>query len=233
MNEAPLSFEATAFQCFVRGLRGVWRDEAYRGTRRGGAARRQRRARGNRAPGARKLGLPAVFLAGAPLAAVQVLRPLRRGALDGSSARTSSRRVLDEAARRHPERLAARSGAGAARIREARWTRTSTAAASGATPATPSPTRLPPAPIRSRFSIRARPWTLYAAYGARARAAGEGDPRPRLHLGRLDARAEARVPGREVTGIDVGAPTLMLAHLRSLEEGLEIHWRQANAEQLP
>ncbi len=30
-NEAPLSFEASAFQCFVRGLRGVWRDEAYRG----------------------------------------------------------------------------------------------------------------------------------------------------------------------------------------------------------
>ena len=33
-NEAPLSFEATAFQCFIRGLRGVWRDEAYRGTTR-------------------------------------------------------------------------------------------------------------------------------------------------------------------------------------------------------
>ena len=31
-NEAPLSFEAAAFQCFVRGLRGVWRDEAYRGS---------------------------------------------------------------------------------------------------------------------------------------------------------------------------------------------------------
>ena len=25
-NEAPLSFEASAYQCFVRGLRGVWRD---------------------------------------------------------------------------------------------------------------------------------------------------------------------------------------------------------------
>ena len=31
MNEAPLSFEASAFQCFVRGIRGVWRDQAYRG----------------------------------------------------------------------------------------------------------------------------------------------------------------------------------------------------------
>jgi SAM-dependent methyltransferase len=40
-------------------------------------------------------------------------------------------------------------------------------------------------------------------------------------------------PNAQVTGIDVSAPTLMLAHLRTLEEGLEIHWRQANAERLP
>ena len=31
-NGAPLSFEANAFQCFVRGLRGVWREQAYRDT---------------------------------------------------------------------------------------------------------------------------------------------------------------------------------------------------------
>jgi ubiquinone/menaquinone biosynthesis C-methylase UbiE len=39
-------------------------------------------------------------------------------------------------------------------------------------------------------------------------------------------------PGAEVTGIDVSAPMLRYAHLRAVEQGIEVHFRQMAAEQL-
>jgi ubiquinone/menaquinone biosynthesis C-methylase UbiE len=40
-------------------------------------------------------------------------------------------------------------------------------------------------------------------------------------------------PRMRITGIDLSAPLLRLAHLRSLEAGLDIRWLQANAEAVP
>jgi ubiquinone/menaquinone biosynthesis C-methylase UbiE len=37
----------------------------------------------------------------------------------------------------------------------------------------------------------------------------------------------------QVTGVDLAAPLLRLAHLRAIEAGLDIRWLQANAEALP
>ena len=40
-------------------------------------------------------------------------------------------------------------------------------------------------------------------------------------------------PNARVTGVDLAAPLLRLAHLRSLEAGQDIEWIQANAEKVP
>lgn len=40
-------------------------------------------------------------------------------------------------------------------------------------------------------------------------------------------------PGARVTGLDLSRPCLRLAHLRALEEGLDVAWRQGAAEALP
>jgi SAM-dependent methyltransferase len=230
-NEAPLSFEANAFQSFVRGLRGVWREEAYRGSVE--AARRaasedpaeiERRARDS--------------------AAYRLYSWLERhsqqfkyygrwGVVRWMEERKEElARVLEEAARRHPERLALdpalaipdyvkqvdthQHGGGL-------WSDSCDAFAYETSAGGYS---------FSLFDSRA-PMTVYAD-AARALA-----PQARTivdmgcTIGGSTRALKRAFPEARVTGIDLCAPPLMLAHLRALEQGLEVHWRQASAERLP
>lgn len=230
-NEAPLSFEANAFQCFVRGLRGVWRDEAYRGAvaaaRRAGSddpAEIERRARES--------------------AAYRLYSWLERhsqqfkyygrwGVVRWMEQRKDElAKILDTAARRHPERLvldpALRIPDYVAEVDTHQhggglWSDPCDAFAYETSAGGYS---------FSLFDSRA-PLAVYAD-AARALA-----PKARsivdmgCTIGGSTRALKRAFPQAKVTGIEVCAPPLMLAHLRALEEGLEIHWRQANAEKLP
>ncbi|MGE0801906.1 MAG: class I SAM-dependent methyltransferase [Lautropia sp.] len=52
-------------------------------------------------------------------------------------------------------------------------------------------------------------------------------------FGKLCIPFKQKRPETRVTGVDLAAPLLRLAHLRSLEAGLDIEWVQANAERVP
>ncbi len=230
-NEAPLSFEATAFQCFVRGLRGVWRDEAYRG-----AVEAAKRAGSD--------DLPEIERRARESSAYRLYSWLERhsqqfkyygryGVVRWMEQRKGAlEKVLQDAAKRHPERLVLdpalalpdyveqvdthQHGGGI-------WSDACDAFAYETSSSAYS---------FSLFNPRS-PMDVYAA-AARAIAP---QAKAILDLGCTSGgstRALKRAfPDAKVTGIDVAAPTMMLAHLRTLEEGLEIHWRQANAENLP
>ena len=77
-----------------------------------------------------------------------------------------------------------------------------------------------------------RPYTWLARYLAERFAPasvldlGCGFGKLAIALKRQDSRMQ-------VTGVDLAAPLLRLAHMRSLEAGLDIRWLQANAEAVP
>ena len=230
-NEAPLSFEATAFQCFVRGLRGVWRDEAYRGAvaaaKSAGSdepAEIERRARESAAYS---------LYSWLERHSQQFKYYGRWGIVRWMEQRKDELgHVLEKAVQQHPERIVLdpamplpeyvkqvdthQHGGGI-------WSDACDAFAYETSASAYS---------FSLFNPRS-PMDLYAGT-ARALAP---QAKTILDLGCTSGgstRALKRaLPDAKVTGIDVSAPTMMLAHLRSMEEGLEIHWRQASAEQLP
>jgi len=230
-DEAPLSFEATAFQCFVRGLRGVWRDEAYRGTV-------------EAAESAGSEALPEIERRARESSAYRLYAWLERhsqqfkyygryGVVRWMEQRKDMlEKVLQDAARRYPERLALdpllalpdyvtqvdthQHGGGI-------WSDACDAFAYETSSSAYS------------FSLF-NPRTPMAVYADAALALA---PQAKIILdlgcttGGSTRALKRAFPGARIEGIDVAAPTLMLAHLRTLEEGLEIHWRQANAEKLP
>ena len=229
-NEAPLSFEASAFQCFVRGLRGVWRDEAYRG------AVAAARAAGSADPAEieRKARDSAAYRLYSWLErhSQQFKYYGRYGIMrwmEGHRERLAA--LLDEAARRHPERLSLNPAFELPEYVRAVdthqhaggiWSDPDDAFAYETSSSAYS---------FSLFDPR-RPMDLYVAT-ARALAP---QARAILDLGCTaghSTRALARAfPEAKVTGVDVSGPTLMLAHLRTLESGLAAYYRQESAERL-
>lgn len=229
-NETPLSFEASAFQCFVRGLRGVWRDEAYRGA----VEAAKKAASDDPAEIERQARRSAAYSLYAWLErhSQQLKYYGRWGIMRWMEAhRDRLAAILEEAARRHPERLALdpafqlpdyvravdthqHAGGIWSDPEDAFAYETSSSAYSF-----------------SLFDPR-RPMDLYVAtakgLAPQARAI--------LDLGCTaghSTRALARAfPEAKVTGVDVSGPTLMLAHLRTLEAGLVAHYRQESAEKL-
>jgi ubiquinone/menaquinone biosynthesis C-methylase UbiE len=230
-NEAPLSFEASAFQSFVRGLRDVWRAEAYRGSVEAA------RAAGSDDPAEierRVRDVPAYRLYSWLERHSQQLKYYGRwGIVRWMEARKDElANVLAEAAKRHPERLVLdpqfripeyvaavdthQHGGGL-------WSDPCDAFAYETSAGGYS---------FSLFNSR-EPLTVYADT-ARALVPGA---KVVIDMGCTiggSTRALKRAfPAAKVTGIEPCAPPLMLAHLRSLEQGLDITWRQASAEQLP
>ena len=230
-SEAPLSFEASAFQCFVRGLRGVWRDEAYRGAveaaKRTGSddpAEIERRARDSAAYR---------LYSWLERHSQQLKYYGRWGVVRWMEQRKEElARILEDAARQHADRLILdralpipdyvtkvdthQHGGGL-------WSDPYDAFAYETSASAYS---------FSLFNSRA-PMAVYAD-SARALA-----PKAKCivdmgcTIGGSTRALKRAFPDAKVTGIELCAPPLMLAHLRALEEGLEIHWRQANAEKLP
>lgn len=230
-NEAPLSFEANAYQSFVRGLRDVWRTEAYQG-----AVAAARKA-GSRDPAEierRVRDVPAYQLyAWLERHSQQMKYYGRWGIVRWMEARKDElAKILAEAARRHPERLALdpkleipdyvlavdthQHGGGL-------WSDPCDAFA---------------------FETSAGGYS-FSLFNSKAPMVVYGDAAKELVPGAKvvvdmgctiggSTRALKRAfPEAKVTGIELCAPPLMLAHLRSLEQGLEVYYRQANAEKLP
>lgn len=229
-NEAPLSFEANAFQCFVRGLRGVWRDEAYRGTvaaaRRAGSedpAEIERRARES--------------------AAYRLYSWLERhsqqfkyygrwGVVRWMEQRKDElAKVLEHAARQHPERLVL----DPALELPDYVTKVDTHQHGGGLWSDPCDAFAYETSASgysfSLFNSRA-PMALYAETARALVPQAKTIVDMGCTIGGSTRALKRAFPDARVTGVELCAPPLMLAHLRALEEGLEIHWRQANAEKL-
>ena len=231
MNEAPLSFEATAFQCFVRGLRGVWRDEAYRGT----------------VEAAKRAGsdeLPEIERRARECSAYRLYSWLERhsqqfkyygryGVVRWMEERKDAlEKVLQDASKRHPERLALDAGLALPDyVKQVDTHQHGGGIWSDGYDAFAYETS------SSAYSFSLfNPRTPMAVYADTALALAP-QAKTILDLGCTSGGSTRALkqafPKAEVTGIDLSAPTLKLAHLRALEAGLEILWRQANAEQLP
>lgn len=227
-----LGFEADAFQCFVRGLRAFWRDEAYRAT----------------ATAAAGLGLddPAAIeqrMRASPH--YQLYAWLERHSqqfkyygrwgivalAEAQKARFAA--ILDAAAKRHPERLRLDpSFAIPGYVRDVDTHQHRGGIWSDACDAFAYETSSTGFTF-SLFDPRS-PLTAYTeAVGTRLAAHGL-DAKRIVDLGCTiggSTRALARAfPGAEVHGCDVCAPVLALAHLRALEQDLAITWWQKSAE---
>ncbi len=229
-NEAPLPFEASAFQCFVRGIRGVWRDQAYRGAveaaRRVGSddpAEIERQARASAAYS---------LYAWLERHSQQLKYYGRWGIMRWMEAnRERLAGILEEAARNHPERLALDP-----KLELPEYVRAvDTHQHAGGIWSDPDDAfAYETSASAYSFSLfdPSRPMELYAGT-AKALAPQAASI---LDLGCTaghSTRALAKAfPGAKVTGVDVSGPTLVLAHLRSLEGGLVTHYRQESAEKL-
>ena len=230
-GEAPLSFEAGAFQCFVRGLRGVWRDEAYRGAvqaaRESGAATEADLERAaHRAPAYRLYGWLERY-------SQQLKYYGRFGIVRWMESRQDELSALLEKSRlQHPERLRLDPAFEVPEyVREVDTHQHEGGLWSDAYDAFAYETS------SSAYSFSLfDPKGPHRLYADTAKALAP-HARRILDLGCTtggSTRTLARAfPGAQVTGVDVCAPPLMLAHLRALEEGLAVHWRQAAAESLP
>ncbi len=229
-NEAPLSFEAGAFQCFVRGLRGVWRDQAYRGA----VAAAQDAGSDDPAVIERSARTSAAYDLYAWLErhSQQFKYYGRYGivrSMEGQRERLAA--ILEEAAARHPERLALDATLPLPDyVRDVDTHQHGGGLWSDACDAFAYET----SSTGYTFSLFDSGSPL-AAYADTARAIAPA-ARTILDLGCTiggSTRALARAfPDAWVTGVDVCAPPLMLAHLRALEQGLTVHWRQQSAERL-
>jgi len=230
-NEAPLSFEAAAFQSYVRGLRRFWREEAYRGTV--DAARAEQTADPAEIESRLRLNPAYQLYAWLERYSQRLKYYGRWGIVRWMEQRNELlERVLEEAARRHPERLrldarleipAYVADVDTHQHRGGLWSDACDAfayetAASGYS--------------FSLFDVQ----TPMAIYADTARNLAP-DAREIVDLGCTvggSTRSLKRAfPNAKVVGVDVCAPPLRLAHLRALEQKLEIYWYQANAEYLP
>lgn len=230
-NEAPLSFEANSFQCFVRGMRGVWRDEAYRGAvaaaKRAGSDDPAEIERCARESAAYRL------YSWIERHSQQFKYYGRWGVVRWMEQRKDElARILQDAVRRHPERLVLdpafaipdyvgqvdthQHGGGL-------WSDPCDAFAYETSASGYS---------FSLFNSLA-PMALYADTARAIAPKATQIVDMGCTIGGSTRALKRAFPDAKVTGFDVCAPPLMLAHLRALEEGLEIHWRQANAELLP
>lgn len=226
-----LPFEARAFQSFVRGLRGVWRDEAYRG------AVDAARASGADEPAQIEraaLQAPAYRLYAWLERYSQQLKYYGRwGIVRWMEAHEHELAALLAAAREHhPERLMLDAALPLPDyVREVDTHQHAGGLWSDACDAFAYET----SSGAYSFSLL-DPKSPHAIYAEAAQALVP-DARRIADLGCTSGgstRTLARAfPHAEVTGCDVCAPPLMLAHLRALEEGLIVHWRQASAERLP
>lgn len=230
-NGAPLSFEANAFQCFVRGLRGVWREQAYRATVEAA------NALGEKPPAEMERAMRAVpayrLYSWIERHSQQLKYYGRWGIVRWMEARKDElAKTLAEAAQRHPERLVLDAAFEIPDyVREV-----DTHQHAGGLWSDPYDA------FAYETSSGAYTFSLLdprGPLGVYAETARELAPKAGriVDLGCTTGRSTqvlARAfPGAEVTGCDVCAPPLMLGHLRSLEEGLVVHWRQASAENLP
>ena len=229
-NEAPLSFEASAYQRFVRGIRGVWRDQAYRGAveaaKRSGSddpAEIERQARNSAAYS---------LYAWLERHSQQMKYYGRWGIMRWMEAnRERLGAVLAEGARRHPERLALDPAFELPEYVRA----VDTHQHAGGIWSDPDDA------FAYETSASAYSFSLFdpqlpmRLYTDTAKALAPG-AKAILDLGCTaghSTRALAKAfPEAKVTGVDVSGPTLMLAHLRSLEQGLAAHYRQESAEKL-
>jgi ubiquinone/menaquinone biosynthesis C-methylase UbiE len=229
-NEAPLSFEASAFQCFVRGMRGVWRDEAYRGTvvaakraQSDDPAQIERMARTS----------PAYSLYSWLERHSQQFKYYGRWGIVRwmEERRDHLAKILDEAATRHPERLRLDPAFEVPEYVRAVDTHQHAGGIWGDAADAFAYETSSSAYSFSLFNPRA-PMELYAATAL----AIAPNAKTILDLGCTagnSTRALARAfPDARVVGIDVAAPTLLLGHLRSMEQGLVTHFRQGSAEHL-
>ncbi len=231
MNEAPLSFEAAAFQCFVRGLRGVWRDEAYRGSveaaQRAGSdepAEIERKARHS----------PAYSLYSWLERHSQQFKYYGRyGVVRWMEERKDTlSKVLEEAAKRHPQRLQLDPALELPEYVRAVDTHQHGGGIWGDAADAFAYETSSSAYSFSLFNPRL-PMDLYAATAQRLAPQAKEVLDLGCTSGGSTRALKKAFPDAKVTGLDVAAPTLELAHLRSLEADLEVHFRQANSEKLP
>lgn len=228
----PLSFEARAFQGFVRGLRGFWRDEAYRGVlddaARSGAPDPAALERTLRAS-------PAYQLYAWLERHSQQFKYYGRHGVVATMAERSARcaQLLDEAARRHPERLHLDSAFEVPEYVRAVDTHQH---AGGLWSDAYDAFAYEAATDGFSFSLFDSRSPM-AVYGETAiRMLGERADRSPVVLdigctiGNSTRSLARALPGAQVHGLDVCAPVLALAHLRALEQGLELQWWQRAAE---
>ncbi len=232
-NEAPLSFEASAFQCFVRGIRSVWRDSAYRATVStaeqtiqqcpGDLAQLERVAR--QTPGYQ-------LYAWLERHSQQLKYEGRWGIVRWMDQRKEQLdRILKEASLKHSERLLIDPDfkipdyvlqVDTHQHKDGLWSDACDAFA-------------------YETSTKGFTFSLFDSqlplkvYTDRALALVP-NAQHILDLGCTiggSTRALARAfKSAKVTGIDVCQPPLKLAHLRSLEENISVYWRQSSAEVL-
>lgn len=227
-----LSFEAHVFQCFVRGLRSFWREQAYRGTIDQAAqlgvddpAELERRMRAS----------PHYELYAWLERHSQQLKYYGRWGIVSLAEAQRDRfsKALEAAAARHPERLRLDPDLRIpAYVRDADTHQHRGGIWSDACDAFAYETSTSGYTF-SLFDPRS-PLAVYAQTASDALAAQRLAPKRIVDLGCTiggSTRALKRVfPHAEVFGCDVCAPVLALAHLRSLEEDLAITWFQRSAE---
>ena len=229
----PLSFDVLAYQYFVRGLRGFWRDEAYRGVVE--AARRQGPQVDEAELERRLRGEPAYELYGWLERHSQQFKYYGRGGVVRfmETHRDEAARMLNEASRIHPERLHLVPGFEIPQyVRDVdthqhRGGLFDEAAAALAYEASSTGFSFSLFDSRSPllvYSDAARQ-LLGSASGAGCRIVDLG-----CTIGGSSRALKRAFPDAHVTGYDVCGPVLALAHLRSLEQGLEVFYRQGSAE---
>ena len=228
---AKLPFEARAFQHFVRGLRGVWREEAYRGAV--DAARASGAAEPAQIEGAAARDPAYRLYAWLERYSQQFKYYGRWGIVRWMESHEEDLAAILAAARvRHPERLVLDPALPLPDyVRDVDTHQHAGGLWSDACDAFAYETS------SSAYSFSLLdPKSPHAIYAEAAQALVP-DAQRVADLGCTSGsstRTLARAfPQAEVTGCDVCAPPLMLAHLRALEEGLTVYWRQASAERLP
>lgn len=230
-----LPFEVHAFQCFVRGLRGVWRDEAYIATVEAARARGAEVTEVDLERGLR--GSPGYELYAWLERYSQQLKYYGRGGVVRfmEAHADEARRILDAGARVHPERLkldpAFEVPAYVRDVDTHQHAGGIFTAAAAALAYEASSTGF----SFSLFDSRS-PMLVYGEEACRLLADSTGTGRRIVDLGCTiggSTRALKRaLRGAAVIGVDVCGPVLALAHLRTVEQGLEVEYRQRSADAL-
>jgi ubiquinone/menaquinone biosynthesis C-methylase UbiE len=233
LSAIPLPTDVLAYQYFIRGLRGFWRDQAYRGVV---AAARELGPIDNEAELERRLrGNPHYELYAWLERHSQQFKYYGRGGIVRfmEAHRAQAERILTDAARRHPERLRLVPGyrvpAYVCDVDVHQHARglDDGAAAALAYEASSSGFSF------SLFDSRS-PMQVYSDQARSLLGSTSGEGCRIVDLGCTiggSSRALKRaLPAAEVIAYDVCGPVLALAHLRSIEQQLEVWYRQGSAE---